>query len=69
MNDTTFAPDIVSLVSAELGMLPEKMQVFRRETSGGKYVSVTLVAHYQSADEVYAAYKVIGADARVKYVI
>ena len=52
-----------------MGMLPEKMQVFRRETSGGKYVSVTLVAHYQSADEVYAAYKVLGADARVKYVI
>lgn len=68
-NDKSFAPDIVNAVSAETGIIPEGIQVSTRETKGGKYVSITLIAQYQNADEVYAAYKVIGQDGRVKYVI
>ena len=69
VNEPTFAPDVVSAVSAETGILPETMQISSRETSGGKYVSITLITKYQSADEVYKAYAVIGKDPRVKYVI
>lgn len=69
VNEKSFAPDVVNTVSVATGIIPEAMKVSVRETSGKKYVSITLVATYASADEVYAAYQCISKDTRVKYVI
>jgi len=69
INDSQFVPDMINKVCEELAILPENIQVQVKETSGGKYVSISLIHHYQSASEVYAAYRVLGADKRVKYLI
>ena len=69
INDSGFVADSVKTLCSELSFSPEAVKVAVKETTGGKYVSATLVADYQKADEVYAAYAALGRDPRVKFLL
>ena len=68
-NENNFMSDIINSVCEALFVNPDNVQLSFKETSGGKYISVTLKMNFESADDLYKAYDVIGQDQRVKYCI
>eukprot|EP01041_Mallomonas_annulata_P000617 gene617-1191_t len=69
INDQTFAVDMVSILGSIVGTKPEDINVTVRETSGGKYISVSALPVFNSADELYSAYEAISKDSRVKFLL
>jgi putative lipoic acid-binding regulatory protein len=69
VNDPTFAIDTINAVAFVLGETPEKIEFYLKETSGGKYVSITISPTFSKADEIYAAYEAIAKDKRVKFMM
>lgn len=69
MNEPTFIIDILNSVATVVNQAPEKIAFTTKETSGGKYLSISIKPFFKDADEVYAAYDVVSKDKRVKFVI
>jgi putative lipoic acid-binding regulatory protein len=69
VNDATFAIDTINAIAFVLGETPEKIDFNIKETSGGKYISITISPVFSRADEVYAAYEAVSKDSRVKFVM
>jgi putative lipoic acid-binding regulatory protein len=69
VNDPTFAIDTINAIAFVLGETPEKIDFNIKETSGGKYVSITISPVFNKADEIYAAYEAVSKDSRVKFVM
>jgi putative lipoic acid-binding regulatory protein len=66
-NDAKFVDDIVNVAATTLSVSKETIKTATKETMGGKYVSVTLVPYFNSAEELYRCYDVISKDKRVKF--
>ena len=66
-NDAKFVDDIVNMAATTLSVSKETIKTATKETMGGKYVSVTLVPYFNSAEELYRCYDVISKDKRVKF--
>lgn len=64
-----FADDIVGTVLSCLGPQTTKVAHTTKETSGGKYVSVSIKPYFQSAEELYAVYDRVKQDKRVKFML
>ncbi|NIQ39119.1 MAG: DUF493 family protein [Proteobacteria bacterium] len=57
-NTPAFAEAVLSEVSKELGeWIPQGAHVQRRESSGGKYLSITLRVEVESAEQVLRFYE------------
>lgn len=69
LNDGTFANDIVSTVASILLFPPESIKFSRKETTGGKYLSLTLYPSFDCADDLYSVYAALSEYKRVKFVI
>ena len=69
INDSTFADDMVSIVAEVIAEPREKIAFSTKETSGGKYLSVSISPTFVKSDDVYAAYEAVSKDGRVKFVI
>ena len=79
-NSPKFEEEVVSTVANALANVREKSQVpmadweskiesSRRNTSGGKFISVTLKPYFRNADELYLVYETIKNIKGVKYCI
>lgn len=68
-NDQEFIQDIVGVAALSINASKESIKVATKETMKGKYVSVTLVPYFNSAEELYRCYDSISKDKRVKFVL
>ncbi len=68
-NSQEFVQDIISVAALSTNAPKESIKVAMKETVGGKYVSITLVPYFNSADELYRCYDSISKDKRIKYVL
>ena len=67
--DSTFVNDVVTAVANALNHNPNSMKYTLKETSGGKYTSITLSPVFQNVGEIRRAYKIVSQDSRVKFVL
>lgn len=71
VNDDSFVADTMKTVASCLSQpeARESLTCSRKETSGGKYVSITVQPLFQTSDEIYAVYAALSTDDRVKFVV
>lgn len=69
VNSTTFQHDMVAIVSQVSSQPLSKIQVFSKETAGGKYVSVSIKTEFSNSDVLYTTYSQLGKDSRVKFLL
>lgn len=62
-----FETDMVKVVAGVTGKPWESIAYSSRDTSSGKYRSLTIKAPVDSADQLYTVYEKISADQRVKF--
>lgn len=55
------APNVPERVDAVLAVFPAEVKVDRRESGGGKYVSLTIREVVMDADGVFARYRAVSA--------
>jgi len=69
VNDESFENDMRSILLNVLKTQKANFEVRSKETSGGKYVSLTVIPVFTTADEIYTFYEALSKDKRVKYVL
>lgn len=68
-NAPEFVEDIVEITASALGIQPTQIEYSIRDTSGGKYIAITLTPYFKTSNELYNCYTAISKDARVKFCI
>lgn len=64
-----FVEDMVAQVERVLGRSVEPHEHSVRQSAGGRYEAVTLDLRVESSDEVYAIYRAVSEDPRVRYLL
>lgn len=67
--DVDVVKDLIARVEAVMGRAVEEGSWSTRESSGGKYVSLTVDVHVTEAKQVYDVYEALRADARVTHLL
>lgn len=69
INDSSFVSDILNIIQNNVGIQPKFLTHNLKETSGGKYISITISPYFYNSDEIYNLYTIISKDERVKFMI
>lgn len=64
-----FVDDMLARVGRVLGREVKDEEHFVRQSSRGRYESVTLELFVQDGDEIYEIYEAISDDARIRYLL
>jgi putative lipoic acid-binding regulatory protein len=68
-NEPSFVADTMGTVAEVLATQPAKVPMKLKETSGGKYVSVSITPKFETSAQIYSIYENLRKDPRVKFVV
>lgn len=68
-NSKSFTEDTVASIAKLLSASISDIPIATKESSGGKYLSISINPRFSSADQIYAVYDVMSKDPRVKFVV
>ena len=68
-NDEKFVSDMLNVIQSNIGIQPNFLSHSLKETTGGKYISITIAPYFYNSNEIYNLYDAISKDERVKFMI